>query len=106
MSRSRMFIAVALIAIAGTVVVVSRAGGSAPPPYDSYAVKFTCGEFGKSIPPTAADNPEGPVKPGDYQTVINIHNPAASVAVTFFKKAVLLYKGTAPVNETQHEIAV
>jgi hypothetical protein len=106
MSRFKLkFVAPAVVIAAATVsfVVVNQAGGSAPPPYLSFAVKFTCGEFGKLIPGSAADVPEGPVKPGDYQTSINLHNPAATKSINFYKKAVLLYSGTKPVTETQHE---
>jgi hypothetical protein len=54
-----------------------------------YAVKFLCGE--------AKPNPklEGPVQPGLYSTAINVHNPHRS-AVSFLKKAVLLYDGRKP----------
>jgi hypothetical protein len=106
MSRLKLkfVIPAAVIAAAGiSIVAINQAGGSAPPPYLSYAVKFTCGEFGKLIPASAADVPEGPVKPGDYQTAINLHNPLANVSVTFAKKAVLIYSGTRSVPETAFE---
>jgi len=82
---------------------MNEASGSAKPPYLSCAVKFNCGEFAKLIPGSATEVPEGPVKPSDYQTAINIHNPAATLSVTFSKKAVLLYAGTKPVAETSFE---
>jgi hypothetical protein len=88
-------------------VVVSQAGGSATPPYWSYAAKFQCGEFGKLIPASATSNPEGPVEPGNYQTAINVHNPSAAFPVAFNKKAVLLYVAGAtnkPVAETAFEV--
>lgn len=57
-----------------------------------YAVKFLCGE----LPPgDAADRREGPVKPGNYQTAINIHN-ANPATVNFRKKAVLLFDSDNP----------
>jgi hypothetical protein len=97
---------VPIVVVAATivsVVLVNEAEGSAPPPYLSYAVKFTCGEFGKLIPGSASDVPEGPVKPGDYQTAINVHNPSAGLAISFAKKAVLMYSGTKPIPETAFE---
>lgn len=64
---------------------------------DVYAVKFLCGEFdvagAATRPPGSA---EGPVKRGNYQTAINVHNPNG-VPVRFRKKAVLLFEGTEPV---------
>lgn len=95
---------VAAAAVAVPFVVVNHASGSATPPYLSYAVKFACGDFGKLIPASAANVPEGPVKPGDYQTAINVHNPSAGLTVAFVKKAVLLYSGTKPVPETAFEV--
>jgi hypothetical protein len=112
MSRLKLkfVIPAALMAVVGvSVVVVNQAGGSAAPPYSSYAAKFSCGEFGKLIPGSAADVPEGPVKPGDYQTAINLHNPLANTPVSFSKKAVLIYQGgtpSIPVTETVHEKAI
>jgi hypothetical protein len=54
-----------------------------------YAAKFVCGRFLGERQPAE----EGPVEPGSYATAINIHNPH-SRAVTFVKKAVLLFVGT------------
>jgi hypothetical protein len=64
---------------------------------DVYAVKFLCGSFlPKSLtPPT--DGFEWPVKPGNYLTAINVHNPN-SVSLSFQKKAVLLYRADKPSN--------
>ena len=95
---------VATAAVAVPFLVVNHASGSATPPNLSYAVKFACGDFGKLIPGSAANVPEGPVKPGDYQTAINVHNPSAGLTVGFVKKAVLLYSGTKPVPETAFEV--
>lgn len=67
-----------------------------PPLKDVYAVKFLCGSFlPKSVPP--ADGAEWPVKPGNYFTAINVHNPNWD-AVSFQKKAVLLYRADKPAN--------
>jgi hypothetical protein len=57
-----------------------------------YAVKFLCGEFGRQ--PAGAAEIEGPVKPGNYATAINIHNPHPAQPVFFRKKAVLLFAGS------------
>jgi len=105
-SRSKLKIIVPVVAVAAigmSVVWVNQASGSATPPYLSYAVKFACGEFGKLIPAATSSVPEGPVQPGNYQTAINVHNPSASLAITFNKKAVLSYAGTKPVAQTQFE---
>jgi hypothetical protein len=51
-----------------------------------YAAKFVCGVF----KPQYGQNKEGPVEPGSYTTVINVHNPGYC-PVTIVKKAVLLY---------------
>jgi hypothetical protein len=59
-----------------------------PPVKDVYAVKFLCGSF---TPPFPSEQ-DWPVKPGNYFTAINVHNPN-SVLVSFQKKAVLLYGG-------------
>ena len=57
---------------------------------DVYAVKFLCGELAAN-----PDRREGPVKPGNYATAINIHNPNPR-DVKFRKKAVLLFDPTNP----------
>lgn len=61
---------------------------------DVYAVKFLCGSFLPKLQ-TPPDQWEGPVKPGNYLTAINVHNPN-SVIITFQKKAVLLYRADKP----------
>jgi hypothetical protein len=64
------------------------------------SAKFLCGEFqpldldGDGIPD------EGPVKPGNYETAINVVNPTRK-PITFVKKAVLLYDSRQP--PTDHE---
>jgi len=55
-------------------------------PANVYAVKFLCGD----LKPDLQGRLEGPVKPGDYQTAINIHNPQTTI-VPFRKKAVLMF---------------
>jgi hypothetical protein len=51
------------------------------PPYLSYAAKFTCG--------TEAASEGDDVAQGVYFTSINLHNPQATVAITFVKKIVI-----------------
>lgn len=56
-----------------------------------YAVKFVCGKFVAPTPDPTGENgqlAEGPVKPGNYATAVNIHNPWFR-DVFFAKKAVL-----------------
>jgi len=56
-------------------------------PINVYSAKFLCG----ALPPTPQGQIEhGPVKPGNYQTAINVHNPYFQ-PVTFVKKAILMY---------------
>lgn len=54
-----------------------------------YSVKFLCGEF-QPDPNLDPERGEGPVKPGNYQTAINIHNPTQA-PIVFVKSAVLLF---------------
>jgi hypothetical protein len=70
-----------------------QAQAPAPSQKDVYAVKFLCGSI---LPPSTSPNPtngapEGPVKPGNYLTAINVHNPNGNT-IAFLKKAVLLYQ--------------
>jgi hypothetical protein len=58
-----------------------------------YTVKFLCGE--KEEITASGLVREGPVKPGNYQTAINIHNPTANSTV-ILKRVLLLYDDTAP----------
>jgi len=61
------------------------------PAKDVYAVKFLCGSL---LPKATTPPPNGvewPVKPGNYLTAINVHNPNPA-NVAFKKKAVLLYR--------------
>ena len=60
-----------------------------------YAAKFILG----TMPQPSQPAQEGPVEPGSYSTVINIHNPSPSEAVTFVKKAVLLFSENEAVKE-------
>jgi hypothetical protein len=64
---------------------------------DVYSAKFLCGEFDKTPGPVAGPEirGEGPVKPGNYQTAINVHNPNR-IPVLIHKKAVLLFSGSEP----------
>src|SRR5262245_2945651 len=106
MVRFKVVVLVSVVAFCG-VAVLSAAAATQPaeqtpaarpaaqialpvyPPKDVYAVKFLCGRFkGVQIPtPTSPpDSVEGPVKPGNYLTAINVHNPN-SYPVKFMKKA-------------------
>lgn len=60
---------------------------------DVYAVKFLCGSFLPKQQFPAEE--EWPVKPGNYLTAINVHNPNPT-SITFQKKAVLLYRADQP----------
>jgi hypothetical protein len=62
---------------------------------DVYAVKFVCGDFRPTPPTVPPDGVEYPVKPGNYYTAINLHNPNSS-PIGFRKKAVLLYRADKP----------
>jgi hypothetical protein len=106
MKRILIVIAMTLF-VAGTAGVVAQrtAGQASPVPAPArfnYAAKFVCGEFDKFSDPVNPAVPEGPVKPGNYQTAINVHNPN-SILVGLSKKAVLLFAGTAPSDETVFE---
>lgn len=82
----------AVIFCALAVILFSVAvGAQAPPPKDVYAVKFLCGNF----PGNPNASVEGPVKPGNYLTAINVHNPN-NISLTFRKKAILLFQADAP----------
>jgi hypothetical protein len=65
-----------------SLALALAAGGAAaqslPPPYASYAAKFSCG--------TATVDAD--VVKGTYATSINIHNPQSRTSVAFFKKVV------------------
>jgi len=72
--------------------VPAAQGRQVPPPKDVYAAKFLCGSFLPRTPVPPSDGvPEPPVKPGNYLTVINVHNPNGTI-LPFRKKAVLLYR--------------
>ena len=89
-----------------------------------YSAKFLCGEFQPAgicvsgnpgancstdadcfglLGPGVCDVREGPVKPGNYQTAINIVNPTR-MPISFVKKAVLLYDGSNPPQPGDFEI--
>jgi hypothetical protein len=77
-----MSASLALALSAGTA-----AAQSLPPPYDSYAVKVSCGR-------TTVD---ADVVVGIYATSVNIHNPQSQLAVQFNKKFVVaLQEGVTP----------
>jgi len=65
------------------------------PKKDVYAVKFLCGNFLPKTPSPVQDGVEWPVKPGNYFTAINLHDPNSS-SISFQKKAVLLYRADKP----------
>jgi len=71
-----------------------------PTPRDVYAVKFLCGSFLPKTPTPIPDGVEGPVKPGNYLTAINVHNPNRDT-VGFRKKAVMLYRADKPPEPEQ-----
>ncbi len=62
---------------------------------DVYAAKFLCGNFLPKVGIPEADGLEWPVKPGNYFTTINLHNPNTGT-LSFQKKAVLLYRADKP----------
>ncbi len=66
----------------------------APFPTDVYAVQFLCGTF------EAAPGIEGPVKPGDYQTAVSLHNPNLA-SLMFQRKAVLVFRADTPPSPAQ-----
>jgi hypothetical protein len=90
------YILVGLVIIGSTLGLwVAGSKGQAPGtinlpfnfPINVYSAKFLCG----ALPPTPQGQIEhGPVKPGNYQTAINVHNPNFQ-PVTFVKKAILMY---------------
>ena len=85
-----------LVAGALTPLVLLLTVASAQAGPEKYAVKFLCG----SMLPSPV---EGPVKPGNYQTAINVHNPN-SRRVRFSKHAILLFDSDNPdmLFETPH----
>ena len=71
-------------------------------PINVYAVKFLCGDLFPA-PQGGTLQREGPVKPGDYQTAINIHNPNFQ-PVPFVKKAVLMFADLATFPTQEFEV--
>jgi len=100
--RLKIGLAVFAAALIGLTLASAQAGTAAAIA-DVYSVKFSCGEFGKAVQPNPAARIEGPYKPGNYQTAINVHNPQINTPVDFQKKAILLYSGKAPVKEQSFE---
>ena len=90
-----------------TAVASTVATGSAQPPpipagyYWHYAVKFVCGL--QNPDPTGAGVGEPVVKPGNYATEINIHNPNYLYpnGIVIFKKTVILVEDTMIAREPQ-----
>jgi hypothetical protein len=78
-----------IVAAALPVPAQQEAISVVPADKDVYAVKFLCGSLRPPLTPT--DGVEWPVKPGNYLTAINVHNPNTFL-VGFRKKAVLLYR--------------
>lgn len=118
MKRTAVFIgALAMLTATGAVAALAQSTTIVPGPTAkpivptvppavktlSYGVKFTCGEFDKTRDPARPEDPEGPVKPGDYQTMINVHNPHFT-AVNLRKKAVLLFAGDVAQPQTDFEV--
>jgi hypothetical protein len=62
-------------------------------PYWSFAAKFVCGEQLADVPGQETSG-EPPVKPGNYATEINIHNPHYRGPIQIRTKVVLLVEGT------------
>jgi hypothetical protein len=91
----------AMVAIVGVRAIGGKAAPAAPAPFN-YAAKFMCGEFDKLGDPSLPAAIEGPVKAGNYQTTINVHNPN-SREVPLQKKAVLIFSGDQPIDRTVFE---
>ena len=96
-------LAVALLALMGLVYTrVVTAEGDAPTSYKlpqrwEYAVKFVCGlSSDQSQPPSEPD-----VKPGNYATKINVHNPNANPVILLTKVAMAAPMFTTPITPTQ-----
>ena len=101
--RIKIGLAVLAAALVGLATLASAQPRTAAAVADVYSVKFSCGEFGKQIQPNIDAKIEGPYKPGNYQTAINVHNPQIDTTVTFQKKAILLYSGKRPIKEQKFE---
>lgn len=104
--RIAAVLALAAVFVGGTMAVV-RADDLDIVPVPGYtyvyAGKFLCGEFDKFADANKPAFVEGPVKPGNYQTVFNVHNPHFST-VTIQKKAVLLFAGDRAIDQTEFEV--
>lgn len=105
--RSALVLPLALVALLVLGTDPSMAQGGPTYQRTVYSAKFLCGQYQPSgtcllsgatctsdADCTAAAGPcvlrEGPVKPGNYETAINIVNPT-QFPITFVKKAVLLF---------------
>ena len=72
---------ITMLSVSSLTLALAAGGAAAqslPPPFHSYAAKFSCGTIGD----------DADVVRGTYATSINIHNPQSQTAVTFFKKVV------------------
>ncbi|HEX4963123.1 MAG TPA: hypothetical protein VF173_19995, partial [Thermoanaerobaculia bacterium] len=99
--RKTIGLVTTLLSLVLAFVASAASMAQAPPPKDDYAVKFLCGNFLPKVPPgLPPDGVEWPVKPGNYFTVINVHNPNSS-GIVFKKKAVLLYRADKPPKPEQ-----
>lgn len=67
----------------------------------TYATKFLCGEFDRQLVGERG-RLEGPVKPGNYLTAINIHNPNGRT-IPLEKRAILLFAGAEPTPQEAFE---
>ncbi|MFN8483196.1 MAG: hypothetical protein U0768_09140 [Anaerolineae bacterium] len=120
---TRKHLTVSVIAVAAVLAVMAvtalsqqsaqaspEAQGIVPSPYYwSYAAKFVCG-YQKPLPAQAgAVLGEPPVKPGNYATEINIHNPfyrlplddtqqPPAPVLPIYKKLVILVKDGEPIG--------
>ncbi len=99
MQYVKLMVLALFMAVLGTAAqaqVVPGPGGGmiVPIPTDVYAVKFLCGTYTGGG--ASGVIREGPVKPGNYQTAINIHNPNPTATILFTKKAVLMFDSLNP----------
>jgi hypothetical protein len=105
MSRLRALALVLVLAVSLLGLYAGTSRGQVTIPtrttFNSFAIKFMCGQ----VPiPTTPEEP--PVKPGNYATAINLHNPNINQTVDFLKKPVLLFNGAqVPPPPPEQEVA-
>ncbi len=86
-THHRMAATTILSAVALFAATAASAQSLLKPPFNEYGAKFSCG-------PATAD---ADVVKGTYATSINIHNPQATISVSFQKKFVIaLEEGQTP----------